>query len=255
MCMALEPWWRQPMPSDKANCCREGFFMTFWFWCRFKRSRACFSFQMRCEHYFNSVSTSWTAPISLYLENRHSDHLQSCIWHMGMHAQFKRHESIKPRCGAVRGETGVLWHCPAQQRLRLDLNMHLSRQCTHNRFFNSGRGIALSESFRSSCGRGKNHWRSRLSALAGYAARRWWISWPQGFDVSAFGTALLVTGYGCHACCAWHAEILRWYLDIHVISFYIISGISHAYIYKLYIYISWQDSKSSVFSVCYVDGM
>lgn len=155
MCMALEPWWRQPMPSDKANCCREGFFMTFWFWCRFKRSRACFSFQMRSEHYFNSVSTSWTAPISLYLENRHSDHLQSCIWHMGMHAQFKRHESIKPRCGAVRGETGVLWHCPAQQRLRLDLNMHLSRQCTHNRFFNFGRGIALSESFRSSCGRGK----------------------------------------------------------------------------------------------------
>lgn len=148
MCMALEPWWRQPMPSDKANCCREGFFMIFCFWCRFKRSRACFSFQMRSEHYFNSVSTSWTAPISLYLENRHSDHLQSCIWHMGMHAQFKRHESIKPRCGAVRGETGVLWHCPAQQRLRLDLNMHLSRQCTHNRFFNFGRGIAWNCTFR-----------------------------------------------------------------------------------------------------------
>jgi hypothetical protein len=47
---------------------------------------------------------------------------------------------------------------------------------------------------------------------------------------------LLVTGYGCHACCAWHAEILRWYLDIHFISFYIISGISYTYIYKLYIY-------------------
>ena len=49
-----------------------------------ERSRACVSFQVHSEHCFNSVSTSWTGPISLYLESRHSDHLQSCMWHLGM---------------------------------------------------------------------------------------------------------------------------------------------------------------------------